>query len=56
MQKLNYALFSFVNLNFVILLNKIYCVNDDDEFGWDPCDWIRLWNDIGSVNLVLSIT
>jgi hypothetical protein len=28
-----YALFSFMNLNFVILLNKMYCVDDDDEFG-----------------------
>jgi hypothetical protein len=31
------TLFSFVNLNFVILLNKMCCVDDnDDEFGWDP--------------------
>ena len=31
MKQLNYALFSFMKFNFVILLNKIYCV-DDDEF------------------------
>jgi hypothetical protein len=28
-------LFSFMKFNFVILLNKMCCV-DDDEFGWDP--------------------
>ena len=30
-------MFPFVKLNFVILLNKMCCVNDD-EFGWD---WLR---------------
>jgi hypothetical protein len=38
----------FVNLNCMMLLNKMYCV-DDDELGWDPgwLDWIV--NEIESV-------
>jgi hypothetical protein len=31
-----------------MLLNKICCV-DDDELGWDPDDWIGMWNKIESV-------
>ena len=44
-----------VNLNYMMLLNKMCCV-DDDELGWDSgwLDQVVKWN--WKCNMILSIT